>query len=105
MTNIEGFTKAQWRRIIKSKIYEKQRLECLESMKGYKKIDYHKCAEEKFEMKHYFKTLNIQEARLCYKIKHFLVLMVSLNFKNDAKFRAQNYLCQDCLTEEMAEYV
>ena len=72
-------------------------------MKGYKKIDYNQCLEEKFEMKHYFKTLNIQEAHLCYKIKYFLVPTVSLNFKNDKTFRAQNYLCQDCLTEELAE--
>ena len=95
--SIENYTKIQFKRLIKAKIYEKQRFECLEAMKGYKKIDYESCVNEEFEMKHYFKTLNITESRLYYKIKYYLVPTVPLNFKNDPKFWAQKYLCQDCL--------
>ena len=103
LSNIEDFTKSQWRLAIKRKIYEKQRRECLESMQGYKKIDYEECSNEKFEMKHYFRTLDIQESRMYYKIKYFLVPTVAMNFKNDKKFRAQNYLCQDCIREELGD--
>ena len=69
-------------------------------MKGMKKIDYNICVNEKFEMKDYFKKLSVQESRLCFKIHNFLTPTVKLNFKNEKKFKALNWLCEDCLTEE-----
>ena len=101
MCNVENYTKAQWRKTIDSKIYEKNRFECLELMRGLKKIDYNECSNEKFEMKQYFKTLNVSECRLRFKIKYFLTPTVSWNFKNDKVFKAQNYLCQDCLSDDV----
>ena len=101
--NVEHYTKSQWRKTIGSKIYEKNRSECLEMMKGLKKIDVNACASEKFEMNSYFKTLTVRESRLRYRIKYFLTPTVCLNFKNDKVFKAQNYLCQDCLPEDITE--
>ena len=41
----------------------------------------------------------MRESRLCFRIKYSLTPTVELNLKNDKIFKAQNYLCQDCLSD------
>ena len=72
-------------------------------MRGYKKISIDACSQEKFEQKSYFRTMTVRESRLAFKIKYFLTPTVAMNFKNDKKFKSQNYLCQDCLLSSSTE--
>ena len=103
LNELESYNKYHFKKTLKARIYEKQRNELLEMMKGMKKIDYDTCVNEKFEMKDYFKTLSVHESRLRFKIQNFLTPTVKLNFKNETKFRAMKWLCEDCMTEELPE--
>ena len=103
LNDIISYTKSQFRKIVKDKIFHKNRLECLQSMRGLKKINMDKCSEEKFELNNFYKTLNVKESRLCFKIKYFLTPTISTNFKNDKKFKSQKYLCQDCIVKSKTD--
>ena len=62
-------------------------------------MDHQACSQEKFEMKEYFKTMNIQQSRLYFKIQNFITPTVRLNFKSDRKFKFEKWQCIDCRTE------
>ena len=97
--NLSCYSKYQYKRLIKSKVYDKNREELLQMIRGYKKMNYDECSKEKFEMKDYFYSLNIKDSRMCFRMKNFLVPTVKLNFKNDKKFKATKWLCDDCFSD------
>ena len=100
LTNITQYSKRQWKSAVQSRIYDKNRNQILEWIKQYKKIDYNNCVREKFEMKSYFKSMNIQQSRLYFKILNFITPTVRLNFKSDRKFKVEKWQCVDCRTEK-----
>ena len=59
MADYQNLTKTQFRKKLKKILYEKNRSELLQWTKSYKKVNYDKCMKEKFELKSYFKTMNI----------------------------------------------
>ena len=94
--DLNCYYKYQYKRLIKSKVFSQNRDQLLEMIKGYKKMNYEECLKEKFEMKEHFYSLNIQDSRMCFRMKNFLVPTVKSNFKNDKKFKASKWLCDDC---------
>ena len=97
--NIEQYNKYRWKILIRKKIVEKNRLDLLSQMEGFKKIDYEQCKSEELKIKGYFKSMNVADARLAFKIENFVVPTVKLNFKSDKQFKAEGYLCSDCRVE------
>ena len=65
----------------------------------YKKLDYFYLCEEDFEVKPYFKMLNLQQSRLFFKIRCQNTPTIKYNFKNDPKFRAEGWICSDCMMD------
>ena len=94
--NIERYNKYQFKRLVKKIIWEKDRSDILKMMEGLKKIDHEICAREKHEMKGYFKTMNVADSRMAFKIQNFVVPTIRLNFKSDKKYKAEGWLCPDC---------
>ena len=94
--NIEKYNKYQFKRFIKNLIWEKDRNDVLNMMKGYKKIDYDKCSKKKHEMRGYFRNMNVADSRMAFKIQNYVVPTIRLNFKSDKKFKAEGWLCPDC---------
>ena len=47
--------------------------------------------------------MTVSERRLALKRNYFLTQTVAMNYKNDKKFKSQNYLCQDCLLSSSTE--
>ena len=91
ITNVNLYTKYQWKRAIQYRLYKKNRAQLLEWIKQYKKLDHQTCCQEKFELKEYFKTMNIQQSRLYFKIQNFITPTVRLNFKSDRKFKSEKW--------------
>ena len=87
INNIEQYNKYQWRRLIKQIINDKNRNDVLSMMRKYKKVDYDKCLDEKYEMKDFFKTMTVADSRMAFKILNFVVPTIRLNFKSDKKFK------------------
>ena len=63
---------------------------------NYKKIDTESFSAELFQMKSYFKTLNIQQSRLQFKLNSKMTPKIAANFHRDTKYRDMNYLCVGC---------
>ena len=74
ITDVTQFSKCQW----------KNTNDLISKMKsGYKKID-HKLMGN-FELKPYFKTLHIYQARTKFRLHRFMTKTVKLNFESDNK--------------------
>ena len=89
-------SKWQWKRIIKTKIMNKNRNDLLNLIKGYKKLSYDDLSQEHFERKSYLATLNPSDARLKFKIESQMVPGIKMNFKNNQKYKQELYKCDHC---------
>ena len=97
LTNLENYSKCQIRKTVKEIMFNRNRLEILEWAKSYKKIDYDTLCNEKFERKAYLSKLNVNDARMYFRIKYFLVPTFRLDFKNNNRYKAEEWLCPDCV--------
>ena len=84
-----NMSKNQFRQTVKDILYIKNRNDLLDWTKKYRKVNYEKCEKEKFETKSYFKTMNITQSRLYFKVLDFITPTIRANFKSDKKFCAQ----------------
>ena len=84
-----------WKEKVKEYISNKQRLELLDDIKKYKKLDYEELAKEKFEKKQYFEELNLEEIRLKFKISSKVVPTVRSHFNN--KYKGKGRRCPSCV--------
>ena len=66
----------------------KKELKKLEKVKEF--------SSENFELKNYFKTLNLQEARNVFKYRSKMTQYVKRNFKNDKIYRQSLWQCVSC---------
>ena len=92
--DITSYSKYSFKKLMKDIFYEKNRNDILNLMKGYKKISYEKCSQEKHEMKEYFKTLSIESCRIRFRIDCNLVPTVRSHYKS--KYKSQGLECIDC---------
>ena len=63
---------------------------------GYKKINHENVSNDSFKMKDYFKTLNIRQARLQFKINSKMTPKVAANFHRNPQYREIDYMCVGC---------
>ena len=89
-------TKAQFEKVLKTKLDEKSRQDILTKIRNYKKIDYFAVKEEKFEVKPYFKTMTLQESRMLFSIRTNTTKTVKTCFMSDKKYANQLWKCQNC---------
>ena len=69
----------------------------------YKKIDPETFSQESFEMKPYFKQLNVSFSRLQMKIDSKMCPTIAENFHQDPKYRSINYLCVGCSVRKVSQ--
>ena len=60
------------------------------------KLDSKVLSDESFGLKEYFKTLNLVDARLRFRIRSSMVPTVKMNFPNDPSFKGDLWTCQHC---------
>ena len=65
-------------------------------MTTFKKLNGNELVNEKFELKSYFKTLNLNEARLMFRIRSKMVKYVKMNFPSDPTYKREQWTCPDC---------
>ena len=68
ISDLQLFSKMQYKRLIKNYIFRKNKENILEMSQKYKKIDIESFSQESFEMKPYFKHLNVGFSRLQMKL-------------------------------------
>ena len=92
--NPREVSKMVWKRKTKQYIEEKNRKDLLQEIRNYKKLDHDELAEEKFERKKYFTEMNLENARVMFKVKSKVLPTIRKNFPQ--KYRKESLLCPSC---------
>ena len=93
VTKPEAYSKLQWKNIVKENIALMNKSELLDMMKCYKKLDHKTFGSEKFELKPYFKKLNLTQARQKFQLRCFMTRTVKLNYPSDPRFARDLWTC------------
>ena len=106
LPDIRKFSKIQWKRLVKGKITKQNRLDLLGRIKsGFKKLDYNTLCEEKFEIKDYFKALNLPDARLKFSLRTKMTKTVQMNFKGNPRYAKNGWKCLECDTSDTQDHI
>ena len=84
ISNVTAYTKKQWSRFIKQKIFALNKEELIFWSKDYKKINTEDYAKEPFKIKAYLGDLNLSDAQ-----------SIKMNYKSS--YKSSNFLCSQCL--------
>ena len=74
----------------------------LDKMKTYyKKLNHYELDSEKFELKPYMTKLDMNQARLKFRIRSCMTRTVKMNFASDPGYKNQLWSCSHCPNVEM----
>ena len=96
ITKLSSYSKAQWKTFVKAEIFELNKFDIVQKMKGYKKVSYEEHLHEPYKLQPYLKTLNIADARLRFKLKTHMAPSIMMNFPSDVEFSKQFWTCTGC---------
>ena len=89
--------KQAWKRQVKRAVTEVNKNELLSVIREkYEKLDYETLKSETFSIQEYLKTLNVNDARLKFKIRCKMVKTIALNFPSDTKYSNKLWQCTHC---------
>ena len=94
--DLQSVSKWQFRRKVKSYIFEKNKSELLTKIKGYKKLNWEQLSHETFERKSYFFKLNLENARMCFRAASKLVPTILMNFPSKYRRIGRPLTCPSC---------
>ena len=95
VTDLRGVSKGIFKRKVTKYFRLKQREELLEDIKNYKKMNYEELKDESFERKPFLHSLNLENARMKYKLLSKSVSTVRSHFPQ--KYRRTSLACPACL--------
>ena len=75
-----GYSKWQWKKIVREYLVKKNRKEILERGKGYKKIKIEEYEREQFEQKAYFSEMDLESVRAGFRIASQMVETIQKNY-------------------------
>ena len=99
------YSTAQWRMMVKRATLNQNKLDLLQKMEAYKKLDHTCHAEEAFGVKGYLKALNIPDARLKFALRSKMTQTVQMNFKREKKFMLNGWRCVSCYGLDSQEHL
>ena len=86
-----------WKRQVKRAVTEVNKNELLSLIRDrYEKLDYESLKTEDFSTQEYLKTLNVNDARLKFRIRCKMVKTIAMNFSSDTKFSNKLWQCTHC---------
>ena len=95
LVDIQKFNKYQWKRKIKQIVLDKNKDDLIEMSRKYKKINFD--SETDLNTRHHFMhELNVDDARMLFKIRSNMVPSIQMNFPNDKTFTSNMWLCVGC---------
>ena len=97
LQNLQCYSKQQFKNLVSKSIKTWNRLKLVEMVKSrqYQKIDISNWSDD-LNLKSYFKTLNVSDARMRFKISSQMVPSIKMNFKSDMQFKVDLWACSDC---------
>ena len=95
-STLTNSSKTTWKKIVKSKIIEKNRQDLLSRIKKYKKLNYNEMKDEPFEVKDYLTSMTLTDARTMFSLKSKMTKTVKYHFRNDKGYAARMWSCDTC---------
>ena len=92
---IATFSKYSWRKLVKAKIFERNKCELIQMSRKYKKIDQENLSKESFSIKPYFKNLNVSQSRFKFRLNSRMTNLAN-NYHRMEKYRRIGYACVGC---------
>ena len=89
-------TKKQWSKKVKDFVFNKNRGEVLDSIRGSKKLDFEKLSSEKYEKKSYLNELDLESARILFRFHSELIPTVRKNFSSQYRRKGVSLTCPSC---------
>ena len=87
------YTKVQWKRMIYSKVHEKNKDDILTQIKSYKKLVHEKILCEEYGEKSYLKTMNVKNARTFFAYRAQTLSTAQMNFKHKPEYVLNKWKC------------
>ena len=94
--NFREMTKKQWSKKVKEFVFNKNRGEVLDSIRGSKKLDFEKLSSEKYEKKSYLNELDLESARILFRFHSKLIPTVRKNFSSQYRRKGVSLTCPSC---------
>ena len=87
------FTKSQWNKKINLQIHKKNRIQLLNRIQSYSKLEYSKFVNEEYGLKGYIKNMKICDARTYFAMRCRMLRTVQINFKHKPEYIATQHKC------------
>ena len=94
--DLKKYSKVQFKKLIQNKVQMKNRKDLLNKIKTYRKLSHHELSLEKFERKSYFSDLNLNQARIKFRIRSKTLRTIKMNLSSDKIFAKQLWSCWHC---------
>ena len=103
INDIQSYSKAQFKQVMKRHFFIKNKSDILSFSRKYKKVNYDELCNDDFKIKPYFKSLNLNQARLKFKLNSRMTNTVANNYRRDPKFKKIAYNCIGCIEQNRVQ--
>ena len=83
VVDVKKYSKSKWKDFVNKSISELNRIQLLDDIKSYKKLDFWELACEEYKIKDYFLHLNLDNARIFFRARAKTVTSCSTHFFSD----------------------
>ena len=98
-----AYSKNKWKQLVKESVLKKNTTELKDKMNGYSKLEAFK-NEETCELKEYFQTMTMEEARTNFRVRSMMV-KCGLNQPNDPRNIATLWKCSACSNVDSQSHI
>ena len=103
ISDLRSINKWRFKNLVKKFIRRRNEAELLESIRGYKKLNYEELSQETFGRKSYFFSLPLDAARMRFRIASKLVQTIRTNFSSQYRRKGQLLTCPLCSKSDLNE--
>ena len=96
ITDLQNVSKWKFKKFTKDYVSKLNKESLLEDSKIYKKINYDDLVKEKYEMKEYFRTQNLHQARFLFRLSSLMVDGIRTHHSSKYRRRGIPLSCPSC---------
>ena len=91
--NPSSYSKSEWKRLISTRIHERNKDSLLQQIMSSRKLDQEKLSTETYEEKSYLRDMSIKDGRTFFSSRSSMLSTIQWNFKGQPEFCTNGHLC------------
>ena len=96
--DVTRFSKVGWKRFVKNSIHELNRIQLLDDIKQYKKLDFFELGSEEYKVKDYFSKLDLESSRMKFRVRSQTVTSCATHYPSDPENIRNMFECREKCT-------